>query len=177
MEHAHSTDQVTLTNFGARMMSPAPLAKLGKGGFREFKEFALKGSVLDLAIGIILGVAFGKVNTSLVDDIIMPLIGRIFGKVDFSNLFVSLTGVHFDSLASAKAAGAATLNYGLFLNAIFNFIIVSFGVYILIRQVNRFHRVQEVKMRDCPYCCSAVVQQAKRCPYCTSTLEAAATAS
>ena len=170
MEHAHSTDQVTLTNFGARMVSPAPLTKIGKGGFREFKEFALKGSVLDMAIGIILGVAFGKVNASFVDDIIMPLIGRIFGKVDFSNLFVSLTGMHFPTLAAAKAAGAATLNYGLFMNAILNFIIVSLGVFILIRQVNRFHRVQEVTMRECPFCCSAVVQKATRCPFCTSAI-------
>jgi len=176
MEHTHSTDQVTLTNFGARMVSPAPLTKFGKGGFREFKEFALKGSVLDMAIGIILGVAFGKVNTSFVDDIIMPLIGRIFGKMDFSNLFVSLTGVHFESLAAAKAAGAATLNYGLFINAILNFIIVSFGVYILIRQVNRFHRVQEVSMRECPFCRSGIAPQATRCPYCTSAVDATAQA-
>ncbi|HTV64897.1 MAG TPA: large conductance mechanosensitive channel protein MscL [Bryocella sp.] len=172
MEHGQS-DQVTLTNFGARMVSPAPLTKIGKGGFREFKEFALKGSVLDMAIGIILGVAFGKVNTSFVDDIIMPLFGRMFGKVDFSNLFFSLTGEHFPTLVAAKAAGAATLNYGLFMNAILNFIIVSFGVYILIRQVNRFHRVQEVATRECPFCCSAVASKAKRCPYCTSAIEGA----
>lgn len=170
MQHSHSADQVTLTNFGSRMMNPAPLAKLGKGGFREFKEFALKGSVLDLAIGIILGVAFGKVVNSFVDDVIMPLIGRIFGKVDFSNLFVSLTGVHFDTLSAAKTAGAATLNYGLFLNAIFNFVIVAFGVFLLIRQVNRLHRGKEVEMMECPFCCSGIVKKAKRCPYCTSTL-------
>ena len=173
MEHAHSADQVTLTNFGSRMVSPAPLTKIGKGGFGEFKEFALKGNVLDMAIGIILGVAFGKVNTSFVDDVIMPVIGRLFGKLDFSNLFVSLTGVHFESLAAAKAAGAATLNYGSFMNAIFNFVIVSFGVYVLIRQVNRFRHTKEVAMRECPFCCSAVVQHARRCPYCTSNLEAA----
>src|SRR5262249_48529353 len=133
MEHSHSNDPVTLTNFASRMVSPMPLAKIGKGGFKEFREFALKGSVLDMAIGIILGVAFGKVVTSFVDDMIMPLISRIFGKVDFSNLFVSLTGVHFESLPAAKLAGAPTLNYGLFMNAIFNFLIVAFGVFFLIR--------------------------------------------
>ncbi len=170
MEHTQATDQVNLTNFASRMMNPAPLAKIGKGGFREFKEFALKGSVLDMAIGIILGVAFGKVVTSFVDDVIMPLIGRIFGKVDFSNMFVSLTGIHFDSLAAAKSAGVPTLNYGLFMNAIFNFIIVAFGVFLLIRQVNRLHRVQNVAMKECPFCCSGVMEKARRCPYCTSAL-------
>jgi len=175
MEHAHSTDQVTLSNFASRMVNPAPLTKIGKGGFREFKEFALKGSVLDMAIGIILGVAFGKVVTSFVDDIIMPVIGRVFGKVDFSNMFVSLTGMHFQSLAAAKSAGAATLNYGLFMNAIFNFVIVAFGVFLLIRQVNRFRRVKEVAMKECPFCCSGIVQKATRCPYCTSALGGGAT--
>ena len=170
MEHAHSTDQVTLSNFTSRMVSPGPLTKIGKGGFREFKEFALKGSVLDMAIGIILGVAFGKVITSFVDDVIMPVIGRVFGKVDFSNMFVSLTGMHFQSLSAAKSAGAPTLNYGLFMNAIFNFVIVAFGVFLLIRQVNRFHRGKEVAMKECPFCCSGVVQRATRCPYCTSAL-------
>ena len=154
MEHSHSTDPVTLSNFASRMVNPAPLTKIGKGGFREFKEFALKGSVLDMAIGIILGVAFGKVITSFVDDMIMPPIGRIFGKVDFSNLFVSLTGVHFDTLSAAKTAGVPTLNYGLFMNAIFNFVIVAFGVFLLIRQVNRLHRVKEVEMKECPFCFS-----------------------
>src|SRR5215467_7084519 len=102
MEHHHGADQVTIGNFASRMANPMPLAKIGKGGFKEFKEFALKGSVLDMAIGIILGVAFGKIITSFVDDIIMPLISRIFGKMDFSNMFVSLTGHHFDTLAAAK---------------------------------------------------------------------------
>jgi large conductance mechanosensitive channel len=152
------------------MSSPMPLAKIGKGGFKEFKEFALKGSVLDMAIGIILGVAFGKIITSFVDDIIMPLIGRIFGKLDFSNMFVSLTGVHFESLAAAKSAGAATLNYGSFMNAILNFAIVALGVFLLVRQVNRFRHTKEVEMKECPFCFSAIVNRAKRCPYCTSGL-------
>lgn len=171
MEHAHGTDQINMANFASRMSSPMPLAKIGKGGFKEFKEFALKGSVLDMAIGIILGVAFGKIITSFVDDIIMPLIGRVFGKLDFSNMFVSLTGMHFDSLAAAKSAGAATLNYGLFMNAIFNFIIVAFGVFLLVRQVNRFRHTQEVEMKECPFCFSGIVKRAKRCPFCTSGLE------
>jgi large conductance mechanosensitive channel len=168
MQHAHSTDPVDLSNFTARMVSPAPLAKIGKGGLREFKEFALKGSVLDMAIGIILGVAFGKIITSFVEDIVMPVISRVFGKMDFSNMFVSLTGKHFDTLAAAKATGAPTLNYGVFMNAIMNFVIVAVGVFLLVRQVNRFHHSQEVEMRDCPYCCSAILKKATRCPYCTS---------
>ncbi len=171
MEHHHAADQVNLQNFGQRMASPMPLAKIGKGGFKEFKEFALKGSVLDMAIGIILGVAFGKIITSFVDDIIMPLIGRIFGKVDFSNMFVSLTGIRYESLAAAKAVGAPTLNYGLFMNAIFNFVIVAIGVFLLIRQVNRFRHTQTVEMKECPFCCNGIVKRATRCPYCTSTLD------
>ena len=171
MQHSHPVDPVNVGNFAQHMASPAPLVQVGKGGLKEFKEFALKGSVLDMAIGIILGVAFGKIITSFVDDIIMPLIGRIFGKVDFSNMFLSLTGMHFDSLAAAKSAGAATLNYGLFMNAIFNFVIVAFGVFLLIRQVNRFRHKQEVEMKECPFCFSGIMKRATRCPFCTSPLE------
>ncbi len=171
MEHAHGTEQINMSNFASHMTNPMPLAKIGKGGFKEFKEFALKGSVLDMAIGIILGVAFGKIITSFVDDIIMPVIGRLFGKVDFSNMFVSLTGMHFDTLAAAKSVGAPTLNYGLFMNAIFNFVIVAIGVFLLIRQVNRFRHTQEVEMKECPFCFSGIVKRAKRCPFCTSGLE------
>ena len=105
MEHSHSTDPVNLSDFTSRMVSPAPLANIGKGGFREFKEFALKGSVLDMAIGIILGVAFGKIITSFVEDITMPIISRLFGKMDFSNMFVSLTGNHFDTGGSCESDG------------------------------------------------------------------------
>lgn len=168
MEHHHGADQVNLGNFTSQMRSPMPLAQIGKGGFKEFKEFALKGSVLDMAIGIILGVAFGKIITSFVDDIIMPVIGRMFGKVDFSNMFVSLTGVKFESLAAAKAVGAPTLNYGLFMNAIFNFVIVAIGVFLLIRQVNRFRQTTVVEMKECPFCFSGISKRATRCPYCTS---------
>jgi len=173
MEHAHSTDAVNITNFASRMVNPMPLAKVGKGGFKDFKEFALKGSVLDMAIGIILGVAFGKIISSFVEDIVMPVISRIFGKMDFSNMFVSLTGKHFDTLAAAKATGAPTLNYGVFMNAILNFVIVAVGVFLLVRQVNRFRNLQTVDMKECPYCFSGIIKKATRCPYCTSELEEA----
>ena len=105
--------------------------------WNEFKKFALKGNALDLAIGVIIGAAFGKIVSSLVDDVMMPPLGLIIGKVDFSNLFLSLTGKHYDSLAAAKAAGAPTLNYGVFLNNIINFLIVAFAIFILVQQINR----------------------------------------
>ena len=170
MQHSHSADQANFANFATRMVSPAPLAKIGKGGLREFKEFALKGSVLDMAIGIILGVAFGKIITSFVEDIVMPIISAIFGKMDFSNMFVSLTGKHFDTLAAAKSVGAPTLNYGVFVNAVLNFVIVAFGVFLLVRQVNRFRHSREVEMKECPFCFSGIAKPAVRCPFCTSQL-------
>ncbi len=171
MEHQQSPSPTDFSNFASRMVSPAPLTKIGKGGFREFKEFALKGSVLDMAVGIVLGVAFGKIITSFVEDITMPIVGAAFGKMDFSSMFLSLTGKHFQNLAAAKSVGAPTLNYGMFVSAILNFIVVALGVFLLIRQVNRFHRQQgDVEMKECPYCFSAVVKKASRCPYCTSSL-------
>ena len=105
--------------------------------WNEFKKFALKGNALDLAIGVIIGAAFGKIVSSLVDDVMMPPLGLIIGKVDFSNLFLSLTGHHYDSLAAARAAGAPTLNYGVFLNNIISFVIVAFAIFILVQQINR----------------------------------------
>ena len=105
--------------------------------WNEFKKFAIQGNALDLAIGVIIGAAFGKIVSSLVDDVMMPPLGLIIGKVDFSNLFLSLTGKHYDSLAAAKAAGAPTLNYGVFLNNIINFLIVAFAIFILVQQINR----------------------------------------
>src|SRR5580704_17663668 len=171
MEHAHGTDQINMANFASRMSSPMPLAKIGRGGFKDFREFALKGSVLDMAIGIILGVAFGKIITSFVEDIVMPVISRIFGKMDFSNMFVSLTGKHFDTMAAAKATGAPTLNYGVFMNAILNFAIVAIGVFLLVRQVNRFRNLQTVEMKECPFCFSGIMKKATRCPHCTSMME------
>jgi large conductance mechanosensitive channel len=170
----HSGDHVGYGNFAQHMSNPAPLTKIGKGGLREFKEFALKGSVLDMAIGIILGIAFGKIITSFVEDIVMPAISAIFGKMDFSNMFVSLTGKHFETLSAAKAVGAPTLNYGVFMNAVVNFIIVALGVFLLVRQVNRLHRQETVERRECPYCLSAIPLRATRCPYCTSAVSEAA---
>jgi large conductance mechanosensitive channel len=108
--------------------------------WKEFREFAIKGNALDLAVGVIIGAAFGKIVSSLVDDILMPIIGLAVGKVDFSNLFVSFNGQHYDSLAAAKLAGAPTFNYGLFINSVFNFLIIAFSIFIIVRQLNRFKR-------------------------------------
>jgi len=144
---------------------------------KEFKEFAMRGNVLDMAVGIIIGAAFGQIVTSFVQDILMPPIGRLLGHVDFSNLFVSLSETHYDTIAAAKAAGAATLNYGLFLNTVINFLIVAFAVFLLVRQVNRLAPkpapVAAPATRDCPYCLSAVSARATRCSQCTSELRPA----
>lgn len=138
---------------------------------KEFKEFAMKGNVLDMAVGIIVGAAFGKIVSSFVSDVLMPPIGRITGRMDFSNLFVNLSGKDFSSLAEAKAAGAATLNYGMFINTVLDFLIVSFAVFLLVRQVNRL-RTKEMPAppatRDCPFCFLAIPVKAVRCPHCTS---------
>jgi large conductance mechanosensitive channel len=142
---------------------------------KEFKEFAMRGNVLDMAVGIIIGAAFGKIITSLVGDILMPPIGRILGKVDFSNLFLNISGKSYDTLAAAKAAGAATINYGLFLNAIIDFLIVSFAIFLLVRQVNRWKTPAPVPVpvtKDCAYCFTAIPIKATRCPNCTSELRA-----
>src|ERR1700681_241596 len=141
---------------------------------KEFKEFAMRGNVLDMAVGIIIGAAFGQIVNSFVADVMMPPIGRLVGRVDFSNLFVSLTGTHYDTIAAAKAAGAATLNYGLFLNTVINFLIVALAVFLLVRQVNRLapKPVAVPTTRDCPYCLSAVPIKATKCAHCTSELRA-----
>ena len=142
---------------------------------KEFKEFAMRGNVLDMAVGIIIGAAFGQIVTSFVADVMMPPIGRLIGHVDFSNLFVNLTGTHHDTIAAAKAAGAATLNYGLFLNTLINFLIVAFAVFLLVRQVNRLapKPAPVPTTRDCPYCLSAVPIRATKCAHCTSELRTA----
>lgn len=142
---------------------------------QEFKEFAIQGNALDLAIGLIIGTAFGNVVKSLVNDIIMPPLGLILGKVDFSNLYVSLTGQEYPSLAAAQQAGAPTLNYGLFINTIINFVIVSFAIFLLVRFINRLKRqlipVEVVpETKECPYCYSKIAIKATRCPHCTSQL-------
>ena len=140
---------------------------------KEFKEFALRGNVLDLAVGVIIGAAFGKIVTSLVDDILMPPIGLLFGGVDFANIFVDISGRNSQTLAEAKAIGAATMNFGLFLNATLNFILVAFAVFILVRNVNRLARKpsQQPVARECPQCMSMIPARAIRCAHCTSALE------
>ena len=118
--------------------------------WKEFREFALKGNALDLAVGVIIGAAFGKIVTSLVDDILMPVIGLAVGKVDFSNLFVPLNGQHYASLAAAKSAGAATFNYGLFLNSVINFLIIAFSIFIIVKQLNRFKKEEAKEAAAAP---------------------------
>ena len=142
---------------------------------KEFKEFAMRGNVLDMAVGIIIGAAFGKVITSLVGDVLMPPLGLILGKVDFSNLFLNISGKSYDSLTAAKAAGAPTINYGVFLNNIIDFLIVAFAIFLLIRMVNRWNKPAPAaapKTKDCSYCATAIPIPAKRCPNCTSQLTA-----
>ncbi len=141
--------------------------------FKEFKEFVMRGNVLDLAVAVIIGAAFGKIVTSFTNDILMPPIGMALGKVDFSNLFVSLSGGTFATLAEAKKAGAATINYGLFLNTILDFLIVAFAIFLIVKQVNRMSRpapAAAVTTKDCPFCASAIPLAAVRCPHCTSEL-------
>lgn len=141
---------------------------------KEFKEFVVKGNVMDMAVGIIIGAAFGKVVTSFVTDVLMPPIGLLLGKVDFSNLFINMSGKSFESLADAKKAGAATLNYGLFLNTTIDFLIVGFAIFLLVRQVNRMKRQAPAPAapvtRACPFCFTDIPLKASRCPNCTSTL-------
>ena len=141
--------------------------------FKEFKEFAMRGSVLDLAVGVIIGAAFGKIVASLVDDIIMPPIGRLIGGVDFSNLFVNLKeGPHYDTIAAAKAAGMPTWNYGVFINNIINFLIIAFAIFLVVRIVNRWmpKPAAPVTTKDCPYCAMAIPIAAKKCGHCTSAI-------
>ena len=141
---------------------------------KEFKEFAMRGNVLDLAVGVVIGAAFGKIVASLVDDVIMPPIGRLLGHVDFSNLFLNLSDKSFDTLAAAKAAGAPTLNYGNFINTIINFVIVAFAIFLLVRTVNRWTTKPAAPAapttKDCPQCAMAIPIGARRCGHCTSQL-------
>lgn len=139
---------------------------------KEFKQFAMRGNVIDLAVGVIIGGAFGKITTSLVNDVIMPPVGLLLGKVDFSNLYVSLSGVTYDSLQAAKDAGAATLNYGAFFNTIIDFLIVAFVVFLLVKHINKLHRAPEPtpSTKPCPFCFSQINIAATRCSQCTSEL-------
>jgi large conductance mechanosensitive channel len=140
--------------------------------FKEFKEFAMRGSVLDLAVGVIIGAAFGKVVSSLVDDVLMPPLGRLIGHVDFSNLFINLSDTHYDTIAAAKAAGKPTLNYGTFLNTIINFLIVAFAVFLLVRAANKWMPKPHppVTTRECPQCAMQIPITAKKCGHCTSAV-------
>ena len=143
---------------------------------KEFKEFAMKGNVLDMAIGVIIGAGFGKIVSSLVGDILMPPIGKLMGNMDFSSLFVALDGNAYASLTAAKAAGAPTINYGIFLNTIIDFVIVAFVIFLLVKQMNRLKKEAPAaapSTRECPYCKTQIPLGATRCPACTSDLRAA----
>jgi len=139
---------------------------------KEFRDFAMRGNVIDLAVGVIIGGAFGKIITSFVSDVLMPPFGLVLGRVDFSNLFLSLNGQSYKTIAEAQAAGAPTLNYGLFLNATIDFLIVAFVIFLLIRTINRMQKPAPAAptTKDCPYCFSAIPIKATRCPQCTSQI-------
>jgi large conductance mechanosensitive channel len=144
---------------------------------KEFREFALRGNVMDLAVGVIIGAAFGKIISSLVNDIIMPPLGLLLGGVDFSNLFLNLSGTPYATLAEAQAAGAPTLNYGLFLQNIVDFLIVAFVIFLLVRWINNLSKrnaaPEAPSTKVCPYCYSGIPIKATRCPECTSDLTGA----
>ncbi len=140
--------------------------------FQEFKKFAMRGNVIDMAVGIIIGAAFGRIVTSLVNDVIMPPLGLLLGGVDFSNLFIDLSGKTYTSLAEAQKAGAATINYGVFINTLLNFLIVAMAIFLLIRAINRLKAKQEAPpappdTKTCPECLSDIPVGAKRCKFCT----------
>ena len=157
-----------------------PSAMFRPGGpkmLQEFKEFALRGSVLDMAIGIIMGVAFGRIVTSFVEDILMPPLSLVMHRSDATNLFISLSRNHYTTLAAAKAAGVATINYGVFFNAVFNFLLVAFAIFMLVRNINRYKRQQDAQptTRECPFCYSVIPIKATRCSHCTAGIESAGT--
>ncbi len=150
---------------------------------KEFRDFAMRGNVIDMAVGIIIGGAFGKIVSSLVNDVIMPPIGMLLGKVDFSNLFINLSGERYASLADAKAAGAATVNYGLFLNTVIDFIVVALAIFFLVKWINKMKEAAETlekkpapavpaapTTKECPYCLSTIPIKAVRCAHCTADL-------
>jgi|SRR5712671_3682466 len=143
---------------------------------KEFKEFAIRGNVMDLAVAVIVGAAFGKVVTSLINDVLMPPIGLLLGHVDFTNLFIDLSGKHLESVAAAKAAGAPILAYGLFINTVIEFVIIAFVVFMMIRPLNRMKpapapAAPAPATKECPYCCSSIPARATRCGQCTSEVK------
>jgi large conductance mechanosensitive channel len=143
---------------------------------KEFKEFVMRGNVLDMAVGVVIGAAFGKIVSSLVSDILMPPIGMLLGGVDFTSLFIDLSGIGYASLEEAQAAGAATINYGVFFNAVIDFIMIAFVIFIVIKKVNQMQReepavVEAPTTKECPLCLSIVPLKATRCPHCTSALD------
>ena len=141
---------------------------------KEFKEFALRGNVMDMAIGVIIGTAFGKIISSLVSDILMPPIGALLGDVDFTNIFWSLSGEKYKSLADAQAAGAATVNIGLFINTLIDFIIIALVLFLVLKPINKLKKKEkpaDPTTRDCPYCLTSIPLKATRCPHCTSQLK------
>jgi len=145
---------------------------------KGFKEFAMRGNVLDMAVGVIIGGAFGKIVSSMVSDILMPPLGLMLGKVDFSSLFIDLSGTHPASLAVAKQAGAPTINYGVFLQSLLDFLIIAFVIFVLIKQVNKMMKQPEAApatptTKECPRCCSVIPMKATKCSHCTSELKPA----
>jgi large conductance mechanosensitive channel len=146
--------------------------------FKEFREFAARGNVVDLAVGVIIGAAFGKIVTSLVNDLIMPPLGMALGRINFKDLFIALDGRTFASLVDAQAAGAPTVNYGLFVNIVLEFLIVAFAVFLLVRQINRIKTppptAPKEESRPCPFCVTSIPLKATRCPHCTSQITSSA---
>jgi len=140
--------------------------------FKEFKEFAVRGNVLDLAVGLVIGAAFGKIVTSLVNDVLMPPLGLLVKRVDFKELFVNLSGIPYRTVAEARAAGAPTLNYGLFLNTILEFVIVAFAIFLIVRAANRMRTQPNPTTQECAFCRMNIPLTAVRCPHCTSQLNA-----
>ena len=146
---------------------------------KEFKEFAARGNVIDLAVGVIIGGAFGKIVTSIVNDIVMPPLGILLGKVNFKDLYINLSGGEYASLTAAKEAGAATINYGAFFNTIIEFLIIAFVIFLMVKQVNKLRSIRqgpetkEVTTRECPECLSTIPLKATRCAFCTATVIAA----
>lgn len=142
--------------------------------WQEFKKFIQRGSVIDLAVGVIIGGAFGSIVNSLVNDVIMPPVGLLIGNVDFSNLYINLSGGNYPSLAEAQNAGAVTINIGLFINTLINFLILAFVIFILVRQVNKLQKPETAAApvtKECPFCYSNIPIKATRCPQCTSELK------